>query len=212
MNLLAEVLKDPKAPGPLDDYEVSGMPLIIGGQVQIGYSTRSPLGLSRAFVMYRVNEAETWTPLPLKLTVADLEKVGNFIPELGVFENSGEDAQVEFYPFPSPNVEESPPGLEAGGRYNFQTSALKKTVGDKEVKLEVGDRVEFHVAVYDRNPDPNRPPGRSESRIKAVVTQAFLNDWLAQRDQSRERLKQLEERQRGVFNRNPAGKDNPFRK
>jgi hypothetical protein len=212
VNLLAEVLKDPKAAGPLDDYEVNGMPLVLGGQVQIGYSARSALGLSRAFVMYRVNDAENWTPLPLRLTVADLTKLGNFIPELGVFENSGEEGQVEFYPFPSANIEETPPGLEAGGRYNFQTAALKKMLNGKETKLEVGDRVEFHVAVYDRNPDPNRTPGRSESRIKAVVTQAFLSDWLAQRDQSRERLKQLEDRQRGVFGRGIGGAENPFKK
>ena len=77
---------------------------------------------------------------------------------------------------------------------------MKKLTKDgNESKLEVGDRVEFYVAVYDRNPDPNRLPGKSESRIKAVVTIGQLEDWNRQRDQSRERLKQLEEKQRGVF-------------
>ena len=213
VNLLPEVLKDPRDPGPIDDYEVTGMPLVLGGRVQIGYSARSPLGLDRAFIMYRVNDAESWTPYPLAPTVADLEKTGKFIPELGVFENSGEDGKVDFYRFPSPDIETEPPGLEAGGRYNFETAALNKKVNGRETKLEVGDRVEFHVAVYDRNPDPNRPPGRSESRIKAVVTQSQLEDWNRQRDQSRERLRQLEERQRGVFGGNtPAGGANPFRK
>jgi hypothetical protein len=212
VNLLPEVLKDPREPGPLDDYEVTGMPLVLGGRVQIGYSARSPLGLDRAFIMYRVNDSEAWTPYPLSPTVADLEKTGKFIPELGVFENSGEDGKVDFYRFPSPDIESEPPGLEAGGRYNFETAALKKVVNGRETKLEVGDRVEFHVAVFDRNPDPRRAPGRSESRIKAVVTQAQLEDWNRQRDQSRERLRQLEERQRGVFGSNPAGGANPFRK
>ena len=213
VNLLAEILKDPRDPGPIDDYEVTGMPLVLGGRVQIGYSARSPLGLDRAFIMYRVNDAENWTPYPLSPTFADLEKTGKFVPELGVFENSGEDGKVDFYRVPSSDPEADPPGLEAGGRYNFETAALKKAVNGKETKLAVGDRVEFHVAVFDRNPDPRRSPGRSESRIKAVVTQSQWEDWNRQRDQSRERLKQLEERQRGVFGRDavPAA-GNPFRK
>ncbi len=212
VNLLPEILKDPRDPGPIDDYEVTGMPLVLGGRVQIGYAARSPLGLARAFIMYRVNDSETWTPYPLAPTVADLEKTGKFLPDLGVFENSGEDGKVDFYRFPSPDIESEPPGLEAGGRYNFETAALKKTVNGRETKLEVGDRVEFHVAVFDRNPDPNRPPGRSESRIKAVVTQSQWEDWNRQRDQSRERLKQLEERQRGVFGGPAPAAGNPFRK
>jgi hypothetical protein len=197
--LLAEVLKDPKEPGPLDDYEVTGMPLVLGGQVQVAYTARSPLGLSRAFVIYRVNEGD-WTPLPLKDTVADPAVVGRFLPELGVFENSGPFGQVEFYRLPAADPDRDPPGLEAGGRYNFQTAALTKRLPDgNEAKLEIGDRVEFYVAVYDRNPDPARPAGKSESRIKAVVSQAALEDWNRQRDQSRERLRLIEERQQGVF-------------
>lgn len=215
VNLLPEVLKDPTEAGPIDDYEVTGMPLVLGGRVQIGYTARSPLGLDRAFILYRVNDSETWTPLPLARTVADPMKLGKFLPELGVFERSGEYGQVEFYPIPSADPESEPPGLEAGGRYNFETAALKKVEKGKESKLAVGDRVEFHVAVYDRTPAPNRPPGRSESRIKAVVTLAQLEDWNRQRDQSRERLKQLEERQKGVFGRDtlPAGGgNNPFKR
>ena len=202
VNLLAEVLKDPREPGPLDDYEVTGMPLVLGGQVQVGYAARSPLGLSRAFVMYRVNEGD-WTPLPLARTVADPAKLGKFIPELGVFENSGPFGQVEFYPFPAAGPDD-PPGVEAGGRYNFQTAALTKKGPDgRDAKLEVGDRVEFYVEVFDRNPAPGRPGGKSETRLKTVATQAHLEDWTRQRDQSRERLRQIEERQHGVFK--PSG-------
>jgi hypothetical protein len=198
VNLLAEVLKDPAEPGPLDDYEVTGMPLVLGGQVQVGYAARSPLGLSKAYVMYRVNEGD-WTPLPLALTTADPAKVGRFLPELGVFERSGPFGQVEFYPVPAADPNE-PPGLEAGGRYNFQTAALTKRGPDgKDTKLEVGDRVEFYVEAFDRNPAPGRPGGKSESRLKTVVTQSQLEDWMRQRDQSRDRLRQIEERQRGVF-------------
>ncbi|MGL4423864.1 MAG: hypothetical protein ACRCZF_24630, partial [Gemmataceae bacterium] len=174
-----------------------------GGQVQIGYSARSPLGLARAIIQYRVNDGD-WTALPLARTVADESKLGRFIPELGVFESSGPFGQVEFYPVPAADPESEPNGLEAGGRYNFQTAALTKKLKGTVAKLEVGDRVEFYVEVFDRKPTPGRSGGKSESRFKVVVTQSQLEEWTRQKDQSRERLKQLEERQRGIFpvNRN----------
>jgi hypothetical protein len=205
VNLLAEVLKDPSEDGPLDDFEVNGMPLALGGQVQVGYAVRSPLGVARARIVYRVNDGP-WSPLPLKQVDADPAKVGRFVPDLGLFERSGLGGQVEFYPVPSADPATEPPGLEAGGRYNFQTAALTKiTEGGETAKLAVGDRVEFFVEAFDRKADADRargldrPGGRSESRIKTVVTQAQLQAWLDQRDQSRERLRQIEERQRGVF-------------
>lgn len=199
VQLLAEVLKDPKDAGPLDDYDVTGMPLVPGGQVQVGYFARSPLGIRKAQIAYRVNEGE-WTFLPLKLTVAETDKLGRFLPELGVFENSGPFGQVEFYPLPSKDVEVEPSGLEAGGRYNFQTAALTKTGPDGKPKnLDIGDRVEFYVESFDRNPADGREGGRSESRIKSVVTQAQLDEWNRQRVQTAERLRTIEERQRGIF-------------
>ncbi len=199
VKLLTETLKGPLDEGPPDDYEAAGMPLALGGQVQIGYTARSPLGLSRARIIYKVNDGP-WTPLPLARVDADPEKVGRFVPELGLFERSGYNAQVEFYPIPAADPEREPPGLDAGGRYNFQTAALTKVTDDgKTAKLEVGDRVEFYVEAFDRKPDPNRPAGRSESRLKTVVTQAQLMAWIDQHDQSRERLRKLEEGQRGVF-------------
>jgi hypothetical protein len=200
VNLLQETLKGPQDDGPLDDYEVNGMPLGLGGQVQVAFAARSPLGLSRAQVMYRVNEGP-WTPLPLKQVSADPAAVGRFLPELGLFERSGFNASVEFYPIPAANHGVEPDGLEAGGRYNFQTAALTKATPSGPAKLEVGDRVEFYVEVFDRNPAPGRQPGRSESRIKTVVTESQLQAWLDQHDQSRDKLRQIEERQRGVFGR-----------
>jgi hypothetical protein len=199
VSLLSETMKGPLDDGPLDDYEVNGMPLALGGQVQIGYAARSPLGVARARILYRVNEGP-WTPLPLARVDADPAQVGRFVPELGLFERSGYMAQVEFYPIPAANPETEPPGLEAGGRYNFQTAALTKvTESGATARLEVGDRVEFYVEAFDRNPAPNRAGGRSESRIKTVVTQAQLAAWNDQHDQSRERLREIEDRQRGVF-------------
>lgn len=195
------------------------MPLVLGGQIQIGYTARSMLGLGRAFVVYRVNDGP-WTALPLTRVQADEAKVGKFRLDLGVFTSYDVDKNVEFYPLPSADPESEPAGLTAGGRYNFQTAALSKVgPGGATANLEVGDRVEFRVAVFDRKPDRpmpvtdpetatlpqdkraglGRPAGYSESRIKAVVSQAAFDQWRDQQARSRERLREIEKLQRGVF-------------
>lgn len=210
VELLDEVMKAPRDPGPLDDYEIRGAPLTMNGQALIGYKARSPLGLSKAYIVYRVND-EDWKALPLATVDADTAKVGAFVPSLGVFDSYDPVQSVEYYPIPSADPESEPAGLAAGGRVNFQTAALTKTNAEtgKPSKLELGDRVEFYVAVYDRKPGPQQPaydraaggrqPGVSESRLKQVVTQAQYLEWNAQKLQSIERLKKLEEIQRGVF-------------
>lgn len=281
--------------GPAEDYEVAGMPLIQGGQIQIGYLARSALGIARAAILYRVNDGP-WTPFPLGRAVVDESKVGRFRQELGVFETYDVTQNVEFYPLPQLDPEAEPGGLVAGGRYNFETAALLKTTKDgKTSKLDVGDRVEFRVAVYDRKhavmeqagrviddliklvsggskdalaakvqefnalplpetpavtaaraavaADPKaagdalravrdalradrpipmtdtdtasrppaeragqgRPAGYSESRLKAVVTEAAFQQWREQQARSRERLREIEKLQQGVF----GGKKEP---
>lgn len=270
--------------GPLDDYEVRGIPLILGGQIQIGYQARSSLGVARAAIIYRVNDGP-WTQFNLKQVAVDPEKVGRFRPELGIFESYDEARNNEFYPVPANDPDEEPSGLVAGGRYNFLTAALVKTAKDGAVsKLAVGDRVEFRVVVYDRKhdvidrargvladllraggPTPDavkafaelplpeteqvkaaraalaadpktagpalravqaalqpdrpiamtdtdlaarpaeervgmgRPAGYSESRLKAVVTDTAFKQWQEQQARSRERLRELEKVQQGVF-------------
>jgi hypothetical protein len=73
--------------------------------------------------------------------------------------------------------------------------------GGTPSELEVGDRVEFFVEVFDRNRAPNRAPGRSDSRIKGIVTDGQFVDWVVQTLQSESRIRQLEEKQKGVFGR-----------
>lgn len=204
VKLLPEILKDPREPGPFEDFAVDGMPLALGGRVQIGYTARSPLGIARAEIWYRVNPSSTeptpWTRLPLKAVQPNPEQVGGFIRELGVFENSGPFGQVEFYAIPSADPESEPPGIEAGGRYNFETAALTKRRPDgSSAPLDVGDQVEFLVAAYDRRPGFRSIPGESASRIKAVVTSSQLDDWIGQLAQSRARLEELFLKQRRVF-------------
>ena len=224
VSLLPEVLKDPKEDGPLDDFLVDGMPLRLGGQVQVGYAAKSLLGIDKVFVVYRVNEG-AWSPLPLTPVVPDLEKTGPFVPDLGVFRESGPFGQVELYKIPAQDPETQPGGLEAGGRINFQTAALRKRPPGavEDVPLEIGDTVEIRVAVYDRKPGPTRPPTAppaisgedeprltdsrrpagwsAESRLKQVVTDAKFEEWRREHYRTRVKLADLEQKQRDVFRR-----------
>ncbi len=228
VRLLREIMKDPLEKGPDDDFDVTGMPMTPFGRVQIGFKAHSPLGIAKVYIVYRVGRPAAdgglnfgpWLFLPLAKTEADTAKVGPFLPDLGVFQKSGRNGSVEFYPIPSPDPDSEPDGLQAGGRYNFQAAALKRIESDgTESKLSPGDVVQFYVAAMDRNPartrpltdpDPDRdletpvPPGRaigwSEKRETAVVSLDRLQEWTQARDESKRRLAELETKQRDVFN------------
>ena len=188
------------APGEAatDDTEVEGMPVPLGKNIRIAYTAQSPLGLRRARLGYKINEGD-WSFLTLK-SVKETEETGPFDPRKGAFAKSGVTDEVEFATLPSLDPNEKPPDLEGGGRFDFKTRALKKKGMDgKETELEVGDRVEFYVEVFDKNEAKGREPGKSEARIKGIVTDSQFIDWIVQTLQSESRLKQLEEKQKGVF-------------
>jgi hypothetical protein len=236
VRLLDELMMSPRDDdlGHLDSYEVRGMPLDREGRVQIAYAAQSPLGISSAYVVYRIYDRRqkdwtSWQFLPLKRVEADESRanVGKFIPEVGAFKQYDAVQSVEFYLLPSADPETVPSGLTAGGRYGFLTASLSKPSADgaKRAKLELGDQVEYYVACYDRKYAlekesdrnrlqqpvndrlaPGRKPGFSESRIKDVVSQTEVEDWNRRRYESRERLRRLEELQRGVF-KPTGGKD-----
>ena len=159
------------APGvqPSDEDIIEGLPIPLGGQVPIAYTCRSPQGVGRAQLRYRINEKGPWTTLPLKIVDAD-PRFGPFNPNYGTFVNAQYGQQVEFHPVASADPDTLPDYLTGGGRFDFQTAELTKLTEDGRLaKLEIGDRVEFYVEVFDRNPAPNRPPGKSEMRIKEVL-------------------------------------------
>lgn len=220
------------------DFDIKGMKLVVGGRVPIGYAARSDLGLSDAFLLYRVKSGEgskrefgPWMALPLAPVAApDPAAVGRFRPELGVFEKYDIDKNVEFYRLPSPDQESEPPGRVAGGRYFFETGALTRPLpGGGQVPLAVGDEVELRVAVYDRKPArripvtevkeaadtsahertlPGRPAGYSVARSHDVVSPAEFERWRQQHAEARDKLKRLEDSQRGVFDpKKPDDKD-----
>jgi hypothetical protein len=175
--------------GPSEDSEVEGVPVPLGATIRIGYTARAPYGLGRAQLRYRVNEG-TWWPLPLT-EVPATTRTGPFDPRRGAFAHSEPLDQVEFHAMPSSDPEQLPGRTEGGGRFDFQTRRIPN--------LKVGDRLELYVEAFDQNPDPERRPGRSESRVKAVVTAAELDAWVRQTLQEEARLRRLESRQRGVF-------------
>ena len=205
------------------------LPLAEGGRVMVIYDARSEQGVSRADIAYRViprgvapdalpkewqtiqHPRQDWNlpenqkvfkRLRLKPVAADLKTVGNYVPELGLFEKSWQGlnkfdrfkVSIEFYSFPSPAPGKEPAGLEAGGRYMFEIDGLEKTVPDGNggftaAKLEVGDVVELYVEAYDKNPTPGRPPGHTrEARRKIVVTGEEALTAIKMRDEQNRRL------------------------
>jgi hypothetical protein len=182
-----------------DEDIIEGLPIPIGGQIPIAYTCRSPQGVGKAFLRYRVNERGPWVPLPLKVVDAD-PKWGAFDPNRGTFANAEYGQQVEFFPIPSADRDTLPDYLSGGGRFDFQTAELTKITEEGRVaKLEIGDRVEFYVEVYDRNPRENRPPGKSESRIKEVLSPTEVLNRLDQTRQAEGKIRDLEKKEREVF-------------
>jgi hypothetical protein len=177
-----------------EDTEVEGMPVPLGKTIRVAYFCRSAVPLDKAWLRYRVNDGE-WQPLPLA-EVKGTEEAGPFDFRRGAFENSGLADQVEFHAAASPDLERVPPRREGGGRFEFQTRKLPE--------LKVGDQVEFYVEVFDRSPEGAGRPGRSEARVKTVITDAQFVDWVLQNLQQESRVRQLEEKQRGIFGRAPA--------
>lgn len=172
-----------------EDTELDGVPVPLGGSIRIAYWCAAAYGLGKARLRYRINDGP-WTPFPLRLASAGPNS-GPFDPQRGAFRNSGLRDQVEFYAIPSPDPDRTWSGTEGGGRFDFQTRSLPG--------LKVGDRVEFYVEAFDRNPDPEREPGRSESRVKTIVTLPELERWVHQVVQEESRIRGLERGQHGVF-------------
>jgi hypothetical protein len=93
------------------------------------------------------------------------------------------------------------PRTLGGGRLEFQTSDLLGAKGRK-IGLRPGDQIEFYVEVFNRNPDGlEAVAGRSETRVKTLVTGDDFVRWMLDTLQEESRLRQLEARQRGVFDR-----------
>ena len=106
-------------------------------------------------------------------------KSGPFDPQYGTFVNAEYGQQVEFHPVPSPDRDTTPDYLTGGGRFDFQTAELTKiTEEGRLAKLEIGDRVEYYVEVFDRNRPPTaRPAGRSRGSRKCSAPPTSCCGW-----------------------------------
>jgi hypothetical protein len=219
--LLPELFRFAGDVGSPEDYEVEGMPVPLGRKIRIGYSSSAPYGLGRAQLRYRVLPANRpgdepppddeipWLRHPLA-QVAASATAGPFELQRGLFQRSGEDDQVEFHAVPSPDPDRVG-GREGGGRFDFQTRGIPDGKGGL-LDLKEGERIEYYVEVFDRIPDPDRPPGRSEVRVKTIVSIADWLAWKREKERQEERLNLLAAKQRGLF---PGvmvpGDDNPSR-
>jgi hypothetical protein len=194
---------------------IEGLPIPLDGTIPVEYLCRAPVGLfeprpggartNAAWLVVRVNEEEQWRRYPLA-EVPETDKTGPWNVASASFANveyqkTALENQVEFHAKPSPDPNFVPSRREGGGRFDFKTKDLKKTVGGQSVGLEVGDKIEFYVEVYDRDDAAGRPAGRSEARIKEVRTLSEVYRRALETLNSESRIRELEKRQQGVFAR-----------
>jgi hypothetical protein len=204
--------------GTAQDYEIEGIPALLGERIRIAYTAGHPYGLSKAQLRYRIvrkassglddangNPEGKWWTLPLA-SVSGSPELGPFDPRRGAFEHSGKDDQVEFHTVPSADWDRLS-GTDGGGRLDFRTRiAVADRDGDPPRPLEVGDKIVYYVEVFDRGLDPDRVPGRSATREKEIVTPEGFLAWLNRKDEQKDRLRELEDRQRGVFGLTGTGR------
>lgn len=188
------------------DYEVEGMPVPLGKDVRVAYVAHGPYGLGQARLLYRVlKKVESgnddpgpnpWIALPLQEVVGS-EATGPFDPRLGVFQKSGPRDQVFFTAAQGPGS--ALPRSLGGGRFDFKTTGIPDGKGDY-LKLKIGDQIEFCIEIFaDKDVKANRPTNRSESRIKTIVSDSEFALWLADAIQEERRLRELDAKQRGLF-------------
>ena len=189
--LLPEQFPSEGEQGFVADAEVEGMPVPVGSRVRIAYYCMDLYGLREAWLVYRVNEGP-WRRLPL-IEVRAAAEAGPFDLRRGAFQNSGFMEQIQFHAVPSADPALFPGRSEGGGRFDFQTRTIPG--------LKVGDKLELFIEVFDRNPQPDRPPGRSETRVKSIVTAEQFFQWVELTLEQERRIRQLEAKQRGVFDR-----------
>lgn len=188
-----------------DDFVVEGLPLPLGGAIPIAYTASGQYGLGQARLLFRVVKKvesgnddpgdEKWLPLPLQ-EVPGNDKVGPFDPRLGAFANSGPKDQIFFHAIPNGNPL---PRTLGGGRFDFKTTGIPDGKGGL-LTLKVGDQIEYCVEVFaDKAGKADRPFARSETRVKTIVSFGELERWLTDNLQEAQRIRQLDAKQRGLF-------------
>ena len=171
----------------LEEHELDGVPIPLGGRFRIAYRAASRAGIARARLVFRVGDG-AWKNLPLPETAAS-NGMGDFMADFGVFARTTEAQEVPFHAMAETAATASPGRERAGGRFDFRIGPLGN--------VRAGDRIEYYIEVEDR-----RSPalvGRSSSRVKDVVVIDDYLGWLARREREQERLRELRTRQTAVF-------------
>ncbi len=187
---------------------VEGLPLPLGGSIPVAYTASGAYGIGQARLLFRVVKRvesgnddpgdEKWLTLPLQ-EVAGNDQTGPFDPRLGAFENSGPKDQIFFHAIPDGTPL---PRTLGGGRFDFKTTGIPDGKGGL-LNLKIGDQVEYCVEVLaDKTGKVDRPTARSDIRVKTVVSFGDLERWLADNLQEAQRIRQLDIKQRRVFEDN----------
>ena len=194
------------------DFDLEGLPVLLGDRIRIPYVAFGQYGLSKAFVLYRVlkkhesgnepAEDDPWIKLPLT-EVAGNRDTGPFDPKTGVFAFTKFDQQVPFHAAPALNPNKDLGRTIGGGRFFLETKGLIDSKGTL-LQLKSGDQIEYCVEVHaaHRQPDTSVPVARSETRVSTVMQLEDFNAWLRQVGKEDERVKALEAKQKGVLDRN----------
>jgi hypothetical protein len=194
---------------PLEDFEVDGMPLVVGWPVRVIYYAAGPYGLGQAWFLYRIQkgsdssggesvEEEKWIRVPL-VEVKGSDKTGPFDFRRGAFLYSPESQAVDFYAAPSNDPEKTIGRTQGGGRYIFHT---KKAIDLKGQPLAIkeGDRIEYCIEVFaDKNGGRSRPVARSEVRTQLFVDLAAWMRWEREVRSEETRIRQIDAKQRGLY-------------
>jgi hypothetical protein len=175
-----------------EDDEIEGIPILLGQRVPLAYECKATYGLSHARLRYRV--------IPRTASREDEGDPGEseFLP-LPLGSRRGPSGRAfrerEFFTIPSDDPDRLG-DIEGGGRYDFDSSGIPDGKGGL-LRLQEGDRIQFYVEVFGRA-DPDGVPGRSTIREKEVVNQRDFWAWIEKKEDHKERIRRLEEEQRGL--------------
>jgi len=225
VKLIDERFTRPGESSSAEDFFMKGLPIPLGRSIKVEYWYSSALGARDkgpgpggalqypAYFVYRINDAaegkseiEQWTRLPLT-EVKETAETGPYNFMDAYFANLDYQRRVlkdraEFVAKPAAEA-----GLnsraDGGGFFDFEISNLRKKEPDGTyVPLTVGDKIEFYVEVYDRDPADGRPPGKSDRRSKTIATEKEVFERMKATLLSDQRIRELQDRQQGIF-KNP---------
>lgn len=207
-----------------EDDELEGLPIPLGGNIPIEFKFRSSIGVPEpkrgtqgilnapARLMYRIND-EPEKPY-LLAEIAPSEESGPYDIQRASFANLAymkklfkESTGIEFTALPGADPMKELSRREGGGHFEFKTRTLTKTGPDgKEMALEIGDKIEFWIEVYDRHPNVNHPDplrrhpiGRTDPRVKEIRSEAEVVQRALETINGEQRIRDLEKKQLGVF-------------